>query len=303
MWVGSWRKSKSTKNEFRTESRTLRAAVEPQPNQPLRLGLHPLNLIWNQPEANLEAMDRAWRSLPPQDVHVFPEMVTTGFLTGLPDLQTVRTDAYGAPYLSRIQDWAREADAVFVLSMVVRLHPEEDRFANRLFAVFPDDRVEYADKMHSFGLAGEDRFFEAGNRPLRFEWRGWRWVAAVCYDLRFPESYRNSWPAGAIRAEYDVLCFVANWPDRRIAHWQALLPARAIENQAVVVGLNRVGADSQGVEHSGRSVVWNASGEPLLELTHNQAVSVSVEVRPEALHELRRKLPFLKDVRVLNSVE
>ena len=270
-----------------------------QPVSPLRMGMHQMDLVWNNPAANVAAMERAWRASPAADLHVFPEMVTTGFLTGAEELARVDADASGAPYLPVFQAWARESGAVFLTSLVVRLSPVDFRFANRLFAVFPDGSVESADKMHLFGLAGEDRHFVAGNQPLRLEWKGWRLAAAVCYDLRFPESYRNSWPAQADRADYDLLCFVANWPDRRIAHWEALLPARAIENQAYVLGLNRVGADHHGVAHSGASGVWSPMGESVSEVPRNEAISVVVEVRPESLHEIRRKLPFLQDVREL----
>lgn len=270
-----------------------------QPTSPLRVGMHQLDLIWSDPAANLAAMERAWRTSPVADLHMFPEMSTTGFLTNAEDLARVDADASGAPYVSLFQAWARESGSVFLTSLVVRLNPNDFLFANRLFAVFPDGSVATSDKMHLFGLAGEDHHFVAGDQPLRLEWKGWRLAAAVCYDLRFPESYRNSWPAQSDRADYDLLCFVANWPDRRIAHWEALLPARAIENQAYVLGLNRVGADHHGVEHSGASGVWSPMGENVAEVPRSEAISVVVEVRPEVLHETRRRLPFLRDVREL----
>jgi predicted amidohydrolase len=115
--------------------------------------MHQLDLVWNDPAANLAAMERAWRASPPADLHVFPEMATTGFLTGAEELARVDADASGAPYLSLFQAWARESGAVFLTSLVVRLTPIDFRFANRLFAVFPDGTVQSADKMHLFGLA------------------------------------------------------------------------------------------------------------------------------------------------------
>ena len=155
-----------------------RTAQPTQPVSPLRMGMHQMDLVWNNPAANVAAMERAWRASPAADLHVFPEMVTTGFLTGAEELARVDADASGAPYLPVFQAWARESGAVFLTSLVVRLSPVDFRFANRLFAVFPDGSVESADKMHLFGLAGEDRHFVAGNQPLRLEWKGWRLAAA-----------------------------------------------------------------------------------------------------------------------------
>lgn len=265
----------------------------------LRIAMHQLDLAWNLPDVNLASMERAWKSAPGADVHVFPEMVATGFLTGADELARVEAQADGSPYTAQWKTWAAQSDAVILASLVVRLPDADFRFANRLFAVFPDGQVQTADKMHLFGLAGEDAHFVAGNHPLRFTWKGWKAVAAVCYDLRFPESARNSWDTLGQSADYDVLLYLANWPDRRIAHWDALLPARAIENQAVVVGVNRVGADGQGVVHSGHSGAWDAMGLPLIAVPRGEAATAVVEVRKEDLDAVRRRLPFLQDVRAL----
>lgn len=268
-------------------------------SSPLRLALHQLDLAWNRPDLNLAAMERSWKSAPNADIHVFPEMVATGFLTGADELAQVEAHADGTPYIDQWKTWAVQSDAVILASLVVRLPDADFRFANRLFAVFPDGQVETADKMHLFGLAGEDAHFVAGNRPLRFAWKGWKAAAAVCYDLRFPESARNGWDPIAQQADYDVLVYLANWPDRRIAHWDALLPARAIENQAVVVGVNRVGADGKGVVHSGHSGAWDALGIPVVLVPRGEAATAVAEVRKEDLDAVRRRLPFLQDVRQL----
>ena len=265
----------------------------------MKIALHSLDLVWNNPEQNLHQAAEAARAAASARVHVFPEVLATGFLTNREDLAKVSVGPDGGEQVQFLQDLSKELQAVMLCSLVVRLKDLSGsaRYANRLFVVHPDGSVGCADKMHLFGLAGEDAHFEKGDRPLDFSVDGWNFRAAVCYDLRFPEAFRNAWKPTEDRPEYDVLVFVANWPDRRIAHWDALLPARAIENQSYVVGVNRVGFDGLGIAHSGHSGAWNAWGHCLERQTEGTPGTMIVDLSREDLQDARTKLPFLKDRR------
>ncbi|MCE2823277.1 MAG: nitrilase family protein, partial [Saprospiraceae bacterium] len=154
----------------------------------------------------------------------------------------------------------------------------------------PDGHFEYYDKRHLFTLAGEHEVFSPGNRKLVVEWMGFRICPVICYDLRFPVWSRNGVGADA----YDLLLYVANWPSRRSQHWRSLLPARAIENQSYVIGVNIVGRDGNDLEYSGDSCVIDYSGQQLVSLTACEAM-VTVSVSLPELHDFRARLPFLND--------
>jgi predicted amidohydrolase len=175
----------------------------------LRIALHQLDLAWNLPDVNLASMERAWKSAPGADVHVFPEMVATGFLTGADELARVEAQADGSPYTAQWKSWAAQSDAVILASLVVRLPDADFRFANRLFAVFPDGQVQTADKMHLFGLAGEDAHFVAGNHPCVSPGRvgrPWRPFATTCVFRNRPAIPGTR----TIRARNTTSCVI--WP-------------------------------------------------------------------------------------------
>ena len=150
----------------------------------------------------------------------------------------------------------------------------------------PDGSFEQYDKRHLFSMADEEKTYSPGDKKLIVEVKGWKICPMVCYDLRFPAWIRN-------HELYDLLIFEANWPERRIKHWQTLLPARAIENESYVVGVNRVGNDGNGIAHSGSSMVINPMGEAMIEL-EGEAIA-EVELEYDEITKMRRHMPFLKD--------
>jgi omega-amidase len=162
---------------------------------------------------------------------------------------------------------------------------DSGRYFNRLHWVTPDGAVSTYDKRHLFRMAREHEHYTAGSEPLLVAWRGFAVCPLVCYDLRFPVFSRRR-PG----LDYDLLLFVANWPTPRADAWSTLLRARAMENQAFVIGVNRIGEDGHGNPHGGASAALNFLGRPIAELGAEPAV-VTAELDKQALREFRERFP------------
>ena len=157
---------------------------------------------------------------------------------------------------------------------------------NRLLFATPET-VHHYDKRHLFRMAGEHKRYAAGGERVVLDWHGWRIKPEICYDLRFPVFSRN-------REDYDLLFYVANWPARRAVHWRSLLVARAIENQACVVGVNRIGADANGLTYSGDSLAIDARGELVADLQDRPEVC-TVTFSAAELNDYRSSFPCHMD--------
>lgn len=250
----------------------------------MRVTIVQTGLVWENIDANIRIFSEKLAPLAGKtDLVVLPEMFTTGFTmnaAGLAEGMNGRT-------VNWMQETARKLGSAVVGSFICS---EDGTNRNRLIFMFPDGHFEYYDKRHLFTLAGEHEVFTPGNRKLVVEWSGFRICPVICYDLRFPVWSRNAVGADA----YDLLLYVANWPSRRSQHWRSLLPARAIENQSYVVGVNIVGRDGNDLEYSGDSCVIDYSGQQLVSLTACEAVATISVSLPE-LHDFRARLPFLND--------
>jgi predicted amidohydrolase len=165
-------------------------------------------------------------------------------------------------------------------------------FANRGVFVTPSGEMAYYDKRKTFKMAGEDQFYTEGKREKIVHYKGWKINLQICFDLRFPELVRNKCVLG--QPKYDLLLYVANWPEKRIAHWDALLQARAIENQCIVVGVNRVGVDGNQHVYCGNSKLVGIDGSILWQAETNKECTASCTLNPETLVEYRKKLAFLE---------
>lgn len=262
----------------------------------LRVAALQTPLAWENPNANGEAIGSQVGALDgPYDLIVLPEMWATGFTMNpgthacvLPKGWQDNEATWPAP-LAEMRTWAREQDAAVVGSLSCRdgalAHP-----VNRCFFVPPSGRVACYDKRHLFTFAGEDAAYGPGEDRVIVEWRGWRILLQVCYDLRFPVFSRN-------RSEdrYDAAVYVANWPAARVTAWSSLLVARAIENQCYVVGVNRVGVDGKGIEHSGGSALIDPYGQTQAELEPYVSGWIHGTWDKAALDRYRTKFPVLGD--------
>jgi len=173
-------------------------------------------------------------------------------------------------------------------SVIIR---EDEQYYNRLVWVLPDGRIGTYDKKHLFAFAGEHQFYSPGSKRFIASVKGWKINLQVCYDLRFPVWARQQ---QAESPEYDVLVYVANWPEKRSTAWKTLLRARAIENQCFVIGVNRVGKDGNGISHTGDSMIIDPMGEILYHKEGKEDV-FSYQLDRKLLDEVRGKLPFLED--------
>ncbi|MFU8765991.1 MAG: amidohydrolase [Haliea sp.] len=209
------------------------------------------------------------------DLIVLPEMFTTGFSMNA----LGNAEEPGGATEQWLLSQARQRDCAITGSIAVR---EGDAVYNRMLFATPEG-VSHYDKRHLFRMAGEHQRYAAGRERVVVSWRGWRIHLQVCYDLRFPVFGRN-------RQDYDLMLFVANWPSARRLHWRALLQARAIENLACVVGVNRIGEDARGLDYAGDSMAVNAEGRLLADL-ENKNGTVSVVLSGAELVAYRERFP------------
>lgn len=248
------------------------------------------NLYWEDKTANLQMLEEKINSINKKtEVVVLPEMFSTGF-SMKPELLAETMEGETVQWMRRI---ASEKKIILTGSVIIS---ENENYFNRLIWMLPNGQYGVYDKRHRFAFAGEDKHYTAGSKRLIASVKGWRINLLVCYDLRFPIWARQtpSPQEQAGEAEYDVLIYVANWPERRSLAWKTLLQARAIENQSYVIGVNRVGMDGNNIYHSGDSLIVDPMGEILY--TKKDAEDVfTIALDKAVLETVREKLPFLKD--------
>lgn len=249
------------------------------------------NLHWEDKAANMQMLEEKINSIQhPTQIIVLPEMFNTGFSMKPEEL----AEAMNGPTVEWMKKIAAEKRVIVTGSLMVR-HVAEDgstQYLNRLIWMLPNGQHGVYDKRHLFAYADEDKHYTAGTKRLIASVNGWKINLMVCYDLRFPVWARQQTTND--EPEFDVLIYVANWPERRVHAWKALLTARAIENQSYVIGVNRTGNDGNNIYHSGSSMVIDAMGEVLYEKEHDEDV-FTITLSKEKLEEIRHKLPFLKD--------
>lgn len=246
----------------------------------LNLALIQTSLEWENPNINRNLIQDKIEALRGDiDIVILPEMFTTGFT--MKPTSIVFNE--GNKTIAWMQKVANENDVAIVGSIVFS---ELNKNYNRLFFVTPNGEFWFYNKKHTFTLAGEDKVYESGNDRLILTYKGFRICPLICYDLRFPVWARNT-------EDYDILIYVANWPKPRILAWDSLLKARAIENMAYCVGVNRIGMDNSGYEYSGHSAVYDCLGNTLVfsdkeEVLYTTLSKVHIE-------KTRFKLKFLED--------
>ena len=246
----------------------------------LKTALLQTPLVWEDPKANRLHFDSILRDVSSDtDIIILPEMFSTGF--------TMNPENMDIDEGQKTVDWmlkkAIETDAALVGSLPFF---ENGSYTNRLFFVEPDGNTSIYDKRHTFTLAGEDKVYRAGTKKLIVDFKGFKICPMVCYDLRFPVWSRNT-------EGYDVLIYVANWPEPRVAAWDILLKARAIENMAYSIGVNRIGKDESGHNYVGHSAVYDTLGKQIAFSQREEIVYATLS--KDHVKTTRQKLKFLDD--------
>lgn len=253
--------------------------------QDLTLAFLQFDQVWQDKQANYARIASYFQNSQSIDLVLLPEMFHTGFSMEI-GLADEWLNAEGLDFLRTL---ASKNDFSIYTSLMVQ---DGGLYFNRGVFVAPDGKVQFYDKRKAFGLGREDQYFTSGVQERIVALKGWNINLQICYDLRFPELVRNRITNGA--EAYDVLLYVANWPQNRIAHWDALLIARAIENQCYVVACNRVGNDGNGLAYNGHSQAIDLFGKHLSG-PHEQEGLFVVKLSKNGLVEGRKMLPFLKD--------
>ena len=268
------------------------------------------NLHWEDKAANLQLIEQKIRSIQERtEIVILPEMFSTGF-SMQPEKLAEKMDGTTVAWMKNL---SAEKKVILTGSLIIE---EEGHYYNRLIWMLPNGQYGFYDKRHLFAYAHEDQHYTPGNKRLIASVKGWKVNLQVCYDLRFPVWSRQQQSVPTVSAtgegdhlhpllaagtdntdktpEYDLLIYVANWPERRNHAWKTLLQARAIENQCYVVGVNRVGVDGKNNNYTGDSSVFGPLGEKIWQ----QSVDVTchtVTLEKEALQKVRTGLPFLND--------
>ena len=250
------------------------------------------SLHWEDKEANLQMFEEKIFSISqPTEIVVLPEMFSTGF--------SMQPKKLAEPMDGETVEWMKRIAAKKKIILTGSVIIEEDRnFYNRLVWVLPTGQIGYYDKRHLFAYGDEDQHYTAGKKRLIASVKGWKINLMVCYDLRFPV-----WSRQQGDFEYDVLIYVANWPERRVHAWTTLLRARAIENQSYVIGVNRTGDDGNKIPYTGESMAVDPMGEILYHKNDEEDV-FTVTLDRSDLEKTREKFPFWKDAdqfKILND--
>jgi omega-amidase len=246
----------------------------------LRVTLIQASLHWEDISANLEMFSQKIAlSKGETDLIILPEMFSTGF-----SMNTSLAQEQNGSAVEWMKNTAAKKNCVVVGSLLLS---DRKKYFNRLVWMNPNGEFLTYDKRHLFSLSDEPKVFSSGKERIIVELNGWKICPLICYDLRFPVWSRN-------KNDYDVLLYVANWPERRVQAWKYLLIARAIENQSYVIGVNRVGNDGNDIYHSGDSMVLDPLGNVLYHKQHEEDVT-TVELNYDDLKKAREQLPFLKD--------
>lgn len=251
----------------------------------LTISLVQTDIYWEKQQANLSMLEEKIWAIGATDLIVLPEMFTTGFSMNAERL----AEPPGGKTFKWMRHMAMQRKVAITGSFIVK---EGVNFYNRLYFVKPDGSSVQYDKRHLFNLAKEGDCYTAGNERLVVEFLGWRINPMICYDLRFPV-WARSQKRPANEHEYDLLLFVANWPEARIDAWDALLKARAIENMSYCAGVNRVGIDGFNKNYTGHSAVYSTLGQELAFSTHEETMTVILSAKD--LADTRTKFPFQQD--------
>lgn len=252
----------------------------------LKLALIQTALHWKDKTANFAMLEeKIWGIEDKVDLIILPEMFSTGFTMDASEM----SEPMNFTACKWLKQMASQTQSVITGSVIIQ---ENGHFFNRMLWAKPDGELLWYDKRHLFRMANEDESYSMGKEKKVFELKGWKILPQVCYDLRFPVWSRNSSKEGEI--EYDVCIYIASWPKPRINAWDILLQARAVENLAYCVGVNRVGEDGNQVPYSGHTAAYNYKGEQMV-FSADKEETLIVELNAHGLDAFREKFPAWKD--------
>jgi len=235
-----------------------------------------LDIVWKNKEQNFNKIEKEFLDIE-ADIFLLPEMFSTGFCMEADDVADRNEET-----LTWMKSFAKSKNSAVAGSASVE---ENGKFYNRFYFVFPDGSFKYYAKRHLFSYSGEDKIYTAGTERKIIEYKGFRIILQVCFDLRFPVFSRN-------QNDYDAILYVANWPKSRVEAWKSLLKARSIENQAYLFGLNRIGTDGYNLEYEESSLVYFPDGREIFERKNNLIIA---EWNLDELKGFRSKFPFLNE--------
>ena len=250
---------------------------------PLKISIVQTDIAWENKQENLRMLREKLHALRgTTEIVVLPEMFSTGF--------TMKSRELAEPVSGITVRIFKELAADFQLALCGSfICSERSNYYNRAFFITPEGEEFYYDKRHLFRMGNEAEYFSSGNNKLIISYRGWNICLLVCYDLRFPVWSRN------VNNEYDLLIYVASWPQARRLAWDTLLCARALENMCYVCGVNRIGVDGNKLIYNGGSVVFSAKGEVLASVPDGEEGIETVSLSLISLQQLRDKFPVWKD--------
>ena len=249
------------------------------------IGLVQYSPVWEDKEANKEKISDLLDAIKTEiDLLIFPEMTLTGFT-----MQSEKfAEAIEGESFNYFSSLAKKLNCSVIAGIIVN---QSGKYFNTLIHIEDNGKLKNQyHKIHPFSFSNEDKHYSAGDKPIVTKVNGWKTGLSICYDLRFPEHYRQYG-----RNRVPLIINIANWPDTRIDHWSTLLKARAIENQCYVVGVNRVG-DTQGLHFNGFSSIYDPMGKTIVSVENEERIIIA-EIDENIVNETRKNLPFLDDIK------
>jgi predicted amidohydrolase len=257
--------------------------------KPISITLVQPNIHWEDSVKNIKLYNKLLSGIKKggTDLIILPEMFSTGF-SMKPALLAEEMNGFSMQWM---HETAASLKSVVCGSLIIK---EKNKYFNRFIWMQPNGEYQHYDKRHLFRMGGEDKIYTSGKKKIVIPFKGWNICPFICYDLRFPIWSRNKTKtSGAL--EYDLAIYVANWPAVRSFPWQQLLIARAIENQAYVVGLNRVGEDGNGMAHDGHSSIIDMTGHSVQRMKPKKQMVETITLNKQSLIDFRKKFPAFKD--------
>lgn len=254
----------------------------------LKLSLIQTDLVWENPKANQEKFSLLISKLEETDLIILPETFNTGFSMDSKKL----AEKMDGSTITWMRNEAQKVNSVICGSLIIE---ENSKYYNRFIWMKPDGTIQHYDKRHLFRMGEEHKSFTNGTDKLIINYKGWKICPMICYDLRFPVWSRN-------QEQYDLLIYVANWPEVRINAWEKLLYARAIENQCYVAAANRIGVDGVGVNCTGNSMLIDPKGDVIYKAKDQMEAINTSSISLSELHDFRKKFPVAMDADKFNVI-